>query len=270
MGDLHTQDADHPEGVWARSLGTSDERRSGEFSSKTRFHEYQAGYDVLRGSSQNERHYQGVGLSYTQGKGSYLGGYSDVTGWGLGLYDTHVRRDGQYLDFAIKGTHLEGELHGAYSHGENLDNNGYTLGAEYGYKKPFGQGWFVEPQAQLTLGWLSGADMDLRNGVHYHEDDIRSAVGRAGLRLGYAGDTAQFFLKADWFHEFGGSSRLHLSDDEGQLHLDEDYGDNWFEYGLGLTANLTKNSQLYADFEKSNTGAYHKKWGWDAGVRWTF
>lgn len=273
MGDLHTQAAEHPEGVWARSLGTSDERRSGEFSSKTRFHEYQAGYDVLRGSSQNERHYQGVGLSYTQGKGSYFGGYSDVTGWGLGLYDTRVRSDGQYLDFALKGMHLEGELHGACSHGENLDNNGYTFGVEYGWKHPFTpnkQGWFVEPQAQLTFGWLDGADLTLANGVHYHENNIKSAVGRAGLRVGYEGQQAQFFAKADWFHEFGGSSQLYLSDDEGQLHLDEDYGDTWFAYGLGLTANLTKNSQLYADIEKSNSGTYHEKWCWDVGVRWTF
>lgn len=276
MGDLHTQAADHPEGVWARSLGTEDERHAGsrgEFSTKTRFHEYQAGYDVLRGMSPQERHYQGVGLSYTQGKGSYFGGYSDVTGWGLGLYDTRVRSDGQYLDFALKGTHLEGELHSACSHGENLDNNGYTFGVEYGWKHPFTpnkQGWFVEPQAQLTFGWLDGADLTLANGVHYHENNIKSAVGRAGLRVGYEGQQAQFFAKADWFHEFGGSSQLYLSDDEGQLYLDEDYGDTWFAYGLGLTANLTKNSQLYADIEKSNSGTYHEKWCWDVGVRWTF
>lgn len=276
MGDLHTQAADHPEGVWARSLGTEDERHAGsrgEFSTKTRFHEYQAGYDVLRGMSPQERHYQGVGLSYTQGRGSYFGGYSDVTGWGLGLYDTRVHSDGQYLDFILKGTHLEGELHGACSHGENLDNNGYTFGVEYGWKHPFTpnkQGWFVEPQAQLTFGWLDGADLTLANGVHYHENNIKSAVGRAGLRVGYEGQQAQFFAKADWFHEFGGSSQLYLSDDEGQLYLDEDYGDTWFAYGLGLTANLTKNSQLYADIEKSNSGTYHEKWCWDVGVRWTF
>lgn len=276
MGDLHTQAADPPEGVWARSLGTEDERHAGsrgEFSTKTRFHEYQAGYDVLRGMSPQERHYQGVGLSYTQGRGSYFGGYSDVTGWGLGLYDTRVRSDGQYLDFALKGTHLEGELHGACSHGENPDNNGYTFGVEYGWKHPFTpnkQGWFVEPQAQLTFGWLDGADLTLANGVHYHENNIKSAVGRAGLRVGYEGQQAQFFAKADWFHEFGGSSQLYLSDDEGQLYLDEDYGDTWFAYGLGLTANLTKNSQLYADIEKSNSGTYHEKWCWDVGVRWTF
>lgn len=196
-----------------------------------------------------------------------------MTGWGLGLYDTRVKSDGQYLDFALRGTHLEGELHGAYSHGENLDNNGYTFGVEYGWKHSFTpnkQGWFVEPQAQMTFGWLDGADLTLANGVHYHENNIKSAVGRAGLRIGYEGEQAQFFAKADWFHEFGGSSQLHLADDEGQLHLDTDYGDNWFEYGLGLTANLTKNSQLYADIEKSSTGSYHKKWGWDAGVRWNF
>lgn len=270
LGDLHSPTSDHPEGIWVRTLGAEATRQDGsEFAAATRFHEYQVGWDVLQNHSDSERHYQGLGFSYTHGKGSYFGGYSDVRGIGLGLYDTHVRKDGQYFDFVLKGTHLSGHLHGI-GQGEHLDNNAYSIGAEYGWKRVFGRGWFVEPQTQLNLGWLDGADLMLANGVHYHEDDIRSAVGRAGLRLGYEGKDAQFFLKANWFHEFGGSSQLHLSDDEGTLQLDEDYGDTWFEYGLGLTANLSKSSQLYADIEKSNTGAYHKKWGWDAGIRWMF
>lgn len=270
LGDLHSPTSDHPEGIWVRSLGAEATRQDGsEFAATTRFHEYQVGWDVLQNHSDSERHYQGLGFFYTQGKGSYFGGYSDVRGMGLGLYDTHVKKDGQYLDLVLKGTHLSGHLHGI-GQGEHLDNNAYSIGAEYGWKRAFGRGWFVEPQTQLTLGWLDGADLMLDNGVHYHEDDIRSAVGRAGLRLGYEGKDAQFFLKANWFHEFGGSSQLHLSDDEGALQLDEDYGDTWFEYGLGLTANLNKSSQLYADIEKSNTGTYHKKWGWDAGIRWMF
>lgn len=63
---------------------------------------------------------------------------------------------------------------------------------------------------------------------------------------------------------------MRLSNDEGLLRLDQDYGDNWFEYGFGLAVQLAPNSQFYLDTEKSNSGAYHKDWSWDAGVRWTF
>lgn len=49
VGDLHSQSADHPEGVWARVEGTRDERQGGEFAFGTQSHTYQVGYDKLLG-----------------------------------------------------------------------------------------------------------------------------------------------------------------------------------------------------------------------------
>ena len=126
------------------------------------------------------------------------------------------------------------------------------------------------PRPSSPLGWLKGAGAVLSNGVQYEENDIHSAVGRAGLRAGYEGRRAQFFVKADWFHEFGGRGDVRFTDDEGILKLAQDYGDNWFEYGFGMAMQLAPNSQFYLDAEKSSSGSYHKKWSWDAGVRWTF
>lgn len=270
VGDLHSQSADHPEGVWARVQGTRDERQGGEFAFGTQSHTYQVGYDKLLGQNAKERHYQGIGVEYNRGHGFWQGGTSDVSGFGVGLYDTHVKPDGQYWDFVVKGQHLSDDVYGGYGARTTLDNNGFSAGVEYGYKRQDRQGWFVEPQAQFTLGWLKGAGATLANGVQYEENDIHSAVGRAGLRAGFEDHRAQLFAKADWYHEFGGSGQVRLSNDEGLLRLDQDYGDNWFEYGFGLAVQLAPNSQFYLDAEKSNSGAYHKNWSWDAGVRWTF
>lgn len=270
VGDLHSQSADHPEGVWARVEGTRDKRQGGEFAFGTQSHTYQVGYDKLLGQNNKERHYQGIGVEYNRGHGFWRGGTSDVSGFGVGLYDTHVKPDGQYWDFVVKGQHLSDDVYGGYGARTTLDNNGFSAGVEYGYKRQNRQGWFVEPQAQFTLGWLKGAGATLANGVQYEENDIHSAVGRAGLRAGFEDHRAQLFAKANWYHEFGGSGQVRLSNDEGLLRLDQDYGDNWFEYGFGLAVQLAPNSQFYLDAEKSNSGAYHKDWSWDAGVRWTF
>ena len=269
LGDLHSNDGPHAEGLWARVKGTEDERDAGEFSYSTRFHEYQVGYDFLRGENEGSRHYQGIGLAYTKGTGYYSRGKSDVTGMSAGLYDTRVKKDGQYWDFVVKGSHLKDKLRGLYD-GAHVDNNGFTAGVEYGYKRSFKSGWFLEPQAQFTAGWLDGAEVTLSNGVRYEENSIRSAVGRMGFRAGYEGERGELFAKANWFHEFGGNSILHLSDDEGSLTLHEDYSDSWFEYGVGFTIPLSGAGQFYADAEKSNTGTYHKKWGWNVGIRWMF
>ena len=91
-----------------------------------------------------------------------------------------------------------------------------------------------------------------------------------GLRAGYEGSKAQAFLKANWYHEFGGSGQVHLRDDEGDLFLDRDYGDTWFEYGLGTSVQLAPAVQLYADVERSSGGEFRKDWSWDAGIRWNF
>lgn len=269
MGDLHTQDA-APEGVWARAAGTRSQRSGEEGGFTLQHHQYQVGYDKLLGENGKERHYQGIGLGYSRGTGTFSGGTSDLTGISLGLYDTHVKKDGQYWDFVLKGQHLSNEVYGSYGAKGTLDNNGFTAGAEYGWKKDFSGGWFLEPRAQFTLGWLHGASADLANGVHYEENNIHSAVGRAGFRAGYEDHRAQFFLKADWFHEFGGSGEVRFTDDEGFLKLDRDYGDNWFEYGIGMAVQLSPESQFYLEGEKSSTGTYRKNWSWNAGVRWKF
>lgn len=205
-----------------------------------------------------------------EGKASYFGGRSDTNSYALGLYDTKVYHDGQYLDLAFRIHRLMNKIvahDGISGHG---DNTGMSLGAEYGWKKELGRGWFVEPQAQFTLGWLSGADWTMENGVHVEEDNIRSAVGRTGLRVGYQGHKAQFFVKADWYHEFDGAGQVHLSDDEGRLVFDEDYGDTWFEYGIGGKIQITPTTQIYADLDRSNGGTYHKNWSYDVGIRWAF
>lgn len=268
MGELHSG-IQGKEGIWARVKG-SEIQRDGQFPFEDRYTTYEVGYDQLASHQADRDHYQGIAFDYTEGKASYFGGRSDTHSYALGLYDTKIHHDGQYLDLAFRIHRLMNKIvahNGISGHG---DNTGLSLGAEYGWKKDLGRGWFVEPQAQFTLGWLSGADWTMENGVHVEEDNIRSAVGRTGLRVGYQGHKAQFFVKADWYHEFGGNGQVHLSDDEGRLVFDEDYGDTWFEYGIGGKIQITPTTQIYADLDRSNGGTYHKNWSYDVGIRWAF
>lgn len=268
MGELHSG-IQGKEGIWARVKG-SEIQRDGQFPFEDKYTTYEVGYDQLASHRADRDHYQGIAFDYMEGKASYFGGRSDTNSYALGLYDTKVYHDGQYLDLAFRIHRLMNKIvahDGISGHG---DNTGMSLGAEYGWKKDLGRGWFVEPQAQFTLGWLSGADWTMENGVHVEEDNIRSAVGRTGLRVGYQGHKTQFFVKADWYHEFGGNGQVHLSDDEGRLVFDEDYGDTWFEYGIGGKIQITPTTQIYADLDRSNGGTYHKNWSYDVGIRWAF
>ncbi|MFQ9522489.1 MAG: autotransporter domain-containing protein [Phascolarctobacterium faecium] len=44
----------------------------------------------------------------------------------------------------------KGKISGDY------DNKGLAFSAEYGRKNALQRGWYIEPQAQLTLGYLDG------------------------------------------------------------------------------------------------------------------
>lgn len=47
-----------------------------------------------------------------------------------------------------------------------MHNVGVSLSGEYGRKKAIDdKGWYIEPQGQLTLGYLGGDDYTTTNGI---------------------------------------------------------------------------------------------------------
>ena len=52
--------------------------------------------------------------------------------------------------------------------------------------------------------------------------------------------------------------------------VDQDFGDTWFEYGLGFTFKTGSNNSIYFDVERMSGGDFHKDWQWNVGARWSF
>lgn len=125
-----------------------------------------------------------------------------------------------------------------------------TAGAEYGYKMKNQKGWFVEPQAQFVLGYFRNHDFTDSNGIHVDGETVRTALGRIGARIGYESPKASVYVKANWYHDFGGNHDLTLSVDTDTLHTGMDYGDTWFTYGLGAAYKINDTTQFYADLER--------------------
>lgn len=74
------------------------------------------------------------------------------------------------------------------------------------------------------------------------------------------------------------SSELYMDDgsirmtDKNGAYLirDFDYGDTWFEVGLGGSVVLGKNLHLYGEVERSFGGDVTKNWSADVGVKYIF
>ena len=270
MGDLR-HETNNEEGVWVRVKGG---KYSGDgFSNRHTM--YQIGYDDVVKNTDKLKRYQGVAFSYDDGKNSFNRGSGKLKAKSIGFYNTDLRNKGHYLDLVFKIYDADSDFTVFDSEGKKItgafDNTGISLSAEYGRKKYLDEHWSVEPQAQLTLGYLGGARYTTSNGIHVSQSDPNSVLGRIGCNFMYDMDEKNtVYLKANWLHQFAGNYGVTLTNGNDRLRIDNHEHDTWFEYGLGFACMTGKNNHLYADVERSTGGSLRKNWQWNAGMFWTF
>ena len=270
MGDLR-HETNNEEGVWVRVKGG---KYSGDgFSNRHTM--YQLGYDDVVKENEELKRYQGVAFAYDDGKNSFNRGSGKLKAKSIGFYNTDLRNKGHYLDLVFKIYDADSDFTVFDSEGKKItgafDNTGISLSAEYGRKKYLDEHWSVEPQAQLTLGYLGGARYTTSNGIHVSQSDPNSVLGRIGCNFMYDMDEKNtVYLKANWLHQFAGNYGVTLTNGNDSLRIDNHDHDTWFEYGLGFACMTGKNNHLYADVERSTGGSLRKNWQWNAGMFWTF
>ena len=270
MGDLR-HETNNEEGVWVRVKGG---KYSGDgFSNRHTM--YQLGYDDVVKNTDKLKRYQGVAFSYDDGKNSFNRGSGKLKAKSIGFYNTDLRNKGHYLDVVFKIYDADSDFTVFDSEGKKItgafDNTGISLSAEYGRKRYLDEHWSIEPQAQLTLGYLGGARYTTSNGIHVSQSDPNSVLGRIGCNFMYDMDEKNtVYLKANWLHQFAGNYGVTLTNGNDSLRIDNHDHDTWFEYGLGFACMTGKNNHLYADVERSTGGSLRKNWQWNAGMFWTF
>ena len=270
MGDLR-HETNNEEGVWVRVKGG---KYSGDgFSNRHTM--YQLGYDDVVKNTDKLKRYQGVAFSYDDGKNSFNRGSGKLKAKSIGFYSTDIRNKGHYLDLALKIYDADSDFTVFDTEGKKItgtfDNSGISLSAEYGRKKYLDEHWSIEPQAQLTLGYLDGARYTTSNGIHVSQSDPNSVLGRIGCNFMYDMDEKNtVYLKANWLHQFAGNYGVTLTNGNDSLRIDNHDHDTWFEYGFGFACMTGKNNHLYADVERSTGGSLRKDWQWNAGMFWTF
>ena len=270
MGDLR-HETNNEEGVWVRVKGG---KYSGDgFSNRHTM--YQLGYDDVVKNTDKLKRYQGVAFAYDDGKNSFNRGSGKLKAKSIGFYNTDLRNKGHYLDVVFKIYDADSDFTVFDSEGKKItgafDNTGISLSAEYGRKKYLDEHWSIEPQAQLTLGYLGGARYTTSNGIYVSQSDPNSVLGRIGCNFMYDMDEKNtVYLKANWLHQFAGNYGATLTNGNDSLRIDNHDHDTWFEYGLGFACMTGKNNHLYADVERSTGGSLRKNWQWNAGMFWTF
>lgn len=267
MGELRNSKGEA--GIWARMK--RGESKYGDMDIKNQYSTYQLGYDEKVGDS---NWYIGGAISRTEGKSSFATGSGENQSTGFTVYGTYVADDGQYVDLSAKYARLDNEFDvfgrsGIESTGD-YRNNGYAFSAEYGKRIEAGNDFWIEPQVQLTYGHLSSANYTTSRGVRAAQDAMDSVVGRLGFAAGKDIGAGNVYVKASYLYDFDGDTNVKMTDGKNSAVYEQDLGGGWFEVGIGTNINLSENSHLYFDVEKTYGGDIETPWQWNAGVRFDF
>lgn len=276
MGELRLNGAGS-EGVWVRTKGSEFGRHSSNGSYTNKQQTYQLGYDAVTSKNEKQTTYTGMAAEYGKGSLSFDNGTGTMKSMGLGVYQSQLRESGHYLDLTYRFDKYKNDFHVADSMGNPISgkygNKAMSLSAEYGRKNALKHGWYVEPQSEVTLGYMFGNDFTTSNNIRVEQKNMPALIGRLGLNIGReVSDKVNFYVKASVNHDFLGNYDMHMTDMRTgeRLNMSDKFSSSWFDYGAGMSVKTGKDSYAYFDIERAVGGEYKKNWDWNAGVRWSF
>ena len=279
MGELRSDKEAAQGGVWARYYRgelSADSAYDRSFSQD--YTAFQGGIDKVQ-DYKGGKLYTGIAVNRIDSNAGYTAGSGDLSSTGIGVYASWLGSKGHYIDVIARGSKLTNDFKlvdpNNIAAKADYDTWAYGISTEYGYRQDLNAGWFVEPQAELSLGHIGSADYTMSNGGRIENDGVDSAVTRVGILGGkeftIGGRPSNAYVKASLLHDFGGNGGAtgYYGNDSLALQTGDLTG-TWYEIGLGANLGIAKNSNLYFDALKTFGGDLRTDWQFNAGLRFTF
>ena len=279
MGDLRNDKKFAEAGVWARYYRgelSADSSYDRNFSQD--YTAFQGGIDKVQ-DYKGGKLYTGIAINRIDSNMGYSAGSGDLSSTGVGVYTSWLGSKGHYFDVIARGSKLNNDMKLVDMSGNSgkadYSTWAYGISAEYGYRQELQAGWFVEPQAELSLGHINSVDYTTSNGVSIKQDGANSAVTRLGVVGGKEftinDRPSNAYVKASVLHDFGGNggATAYYGTDSLAMQAGDMMG-TWYEVGVGMNLSVAKNSNLYFDALKTFKGSIRTDWQINAGLRFTF
>lgn len=263
LGELRDSKGEH--GVWARMV-----RGEAEYESiKNQYNYYQIGYDEKLSTDPNWT--VGMFLTRTEGNSTFRTGSAENNHTGVGVYGSYLKDDGSFIDLVAKYARIDSDFNASGGVGSgDYNTNGYSISAEYGKRFEQGNGFWIEPQVELTYGTVGAVDYTTSNGAKVRQEGMDSLVGRVGFSLGKDIKAGNIYARASYLYDFDGETEVTMSHSGISDVYEQDLGGGWFEVGLGANINLSDATHLCFDVEKTYGGDVATPWQWSAGIRYSF
>ena len=271
LGDVRLNSDKH--GVWGKYIGGKSKITDDAYVNQT-YNMAQVGYDTLRGDWT-----VGGALLYGTSNNDYALGSGSGKTAGLAVYGAKQFKDGRYLDIIGKVNRLKNDFTVRNTLGTTLSgdyrNTGASLSVEYGKRIKKDNGFYIDPNAELTFSRLSGESFDARTNtgstVHIDSDAVNSVIGRIGVGIGKESKNSNVFLKAALAHELSGKMNATYSmTGEPTTGSEVNLKDTWLDLELGGSWSVRPNTYIYGTFTKNFGATVDNSYRIDAGIRHNF
>lgn len=263
LGDIRSSEG--VTGVWARYDG--GRFSGGEFENK--FNKVQVGADTALAAYGSRL---GLSFSYTQGDADMSGISADTDAYSLAAYGMWFGEAGQFVDVIGRVGTVDTDL-ATRTYKTNYDQLMLSLSGEFGWRFDLTDTFYAEPSAELTYTRVDGETFKANSNT-LGIDDYDSMVGRIGATAGLncsqgrGGVYARFGVA----HEFMGDGRFTAVNAAGTAAdpIEVDGKDTWVEYAVGANFNITKQTYVWADLERTSGAEVDEDWRATIGVRHAF
>ena len=272
MGDL--RDINGESGAWARIMsGTGS--AGGGFSDN--YTHVQVGADNKHELDGLDL-FTGVTMTYTDshaGSDAFSGETKSV---GAGLYASAMFESGAYIDLIGKYVHHDNEYTATFAGLGTRDYSSHSwyAGSEVGYRYHVTDSAWIEPQAELVYGAVSGKQFSWKDqgmNLTMKDKDFNPLIGRTGVDVGksFSGKDWKVTARAGLGYQFDlfANGETVLRDASGEKRIKGEK-DGRMLMNVGLNAEIRDNLRFGLEFEKSAFGKYNVDNAINANFRYSF
>ncbi|WP_157017380.1 autotransporter family protein [Mesorhizobium xinjiangense] len=195
------------------------------------------------------------------------GGDDSFDAVSVGGYWTHFGATGWYLDAVAQATFYDmtTSSHRGLRDGET-DGVGLAASLEGGYPFDLGDGWTVEPQAQLVYQNISFDDLN-DGAATVRFEDVDSLAGRVGARVARiwavspeeqgngvaSAQLATVWGRVNLWREFLAEATTEFSSASGFVPFRQDLEETWIEGEIGASMQLNASTTFYGNVDYDTT-----------------
>ena len=259
-----------PTGIWARIGGGKYSYSGSGIDTATDYTRIQGGYDakISRGWT------VGGQVSYLRGSEDYVfDGSGKVKSFSVGAYGLKDLGKDQYVHVETQVGRVSNEFTARNEIGEAMSgdtkSNAYSIGVRYGKTLKYANGFYVEPQAQLSFTRFGGRNFNVDN-VSVNQSGVNSTTGKLGLELGKQFGNGNLYTRFAAGHAFTGNVKTAFSSGSVVKLTEQDLKGTWTELAFGGRYGFNSNNSVFADVATGLSGDYQADWGVNAGFTHKF